>query len=328
MKFSEFLGNERIVSYFQRAIAGGHLGHAYIFSGPAGVGKTLLARLICKALLCRQPTENGPCDVCAACHKFESGNHPDFHSYVPDGLYFKIDLVQNIIHEASMKPMEAHWKTFLLEGVDYMRDVPANAFLKVLEEPPGQTVFFLISEAVDTLLPTIRSRCQQFAFQPIPLDLVKRWLVEKNECTEEQAAALAPYSHGSLARALTLNTDQYREMRERVLAVLEAASGAKTYATLFDAAKSITVDRSEMPERLQLIEEFIRDLLLLKSSAKAKLIHEDLRSRLGALASRWQPGVLQEFYENLLETREAILKINANIGLQMQALLLPVKLSS
>jgi DNA polymerase III subunit delta' len=328
MKFSEFLGNERIVGYFQKAIADGHLGHAYIFSGPAGVGKTLLARLICKTLLCRNPSKDGPCEGCPACHKFESGNHPDFHSYVPDGLYFKIELVRQIIHEASMKPVEASWKTFLLEGVDFMREEAANAFLKVLEEPPGQTVFFLISEAVDALLPTIRSRCQRFSFQPVPTDLIKRWLIERNEYTEEQAAALAPYSHGSLARALTLNADQYREMRERILALLEAASSSKTFATLLDAAKSITVDRSDMPERLQLMEEFIRDLLLLQSSPNSRLIHEDLRQRLTALALRWESAALQTFYENLLETREAILKINANIGLQMQALLLPLKLTS
>lgn len=325
MKFAEFLGNDRIVAYFQKAIATNHLGHAYLFAGPAGVGKSLLARLICKRLLCITPVDNEPCGVCRSCHKFETENHPDFHTYAPDGLYFKIDLVREIIHQTSMKPVEASWKTFLLEGVDYMRDEAANAFLKVLEEPPGQTIFFLISEAPDALLSTIRSRCQLFAFQPIPIPQVKSWLVQHGDVDEKQAEAMAPYSHGSLARALTLNAEQYREMREKILATIEAAVLAKTCATLFDAIKGITVDRTDMVERLLIFEEIARDLLLLKASPDALLIHQDLAARLRGLAEKWEQVSLQRFYEDLLETREAITKINANIGLQLQALFLPLK---
>ncbi len=325
MTFKEIFGNERIVNYFQKALGSGHLGHAYLFYGPRGVGKSLLARLICKTLLCLEPAPDGPCDRCVACRKFDSGNHSDFHSYVPDGLYFKIELVREIIHQASMKPVEAKWKTFLLEGVDYMRDEPSNAFLKVLEEPPGQTIFFLISETPDVLLPTIRSRCQAFSFQPLPVNLVQKWLVEKHECTEEEAAALAPYSHGSLSRALTLNADQYREVRDKVFTALEAALLTKSYSVLLDATKGIAVDRTEMAERLLVFEELVRDLMLLKESDRAALIHQDLQRKLQNLAAAVDRSTLQTFYEDLLETREAILKINANIGLSLQALLLPLR---
>jgi len=325
MNFKEILGNERIVNYFRKAMGSGRLGHAYLFYGPRGVGKSLLARLICKALLCLDPSPEGPCGRCSACHKFDSGNHSDFHSYVPEGLYFKIELVREIIHQASMKPVEARWKTFLLEGVDYMRDEPSNAFLKVLEEPPGQTIFFLISETPDVLLPTIRSRCQSFSFQPLPAKLVQQWLVEKNDCTEEEAAAIAPYSHGSLARALTLNADQYRDVRDKVFTALEAALLAKSYSVLLDATKGITVDRAEIAERLSILEELVRDLMLLKESDHANLIHRDLLVKLRPLTAALGRSTLQAFYEDLLETREAILKINANIGLSLQALLLPLK---
>jgi len=326
MKFKEILGNERIVNYFQKALGSGHLGHAYLFYGARGVGKNLLARVICKTLLCLEPSPEGPCDRCSACRKFDSGNHPDFHSYVPEGLYFKIDLVREIIHQVSMKPVEAKWKTFLLEGVDYMRDEASNAFLKILEEPPGQTIFFLISETPDVLLPTIRSRCQSFSFQPLPVNLVKQWLVEKNEYSEDEAAALAPYSHGSLARALTLNADQYRDIRDKVFTALEAALLAKSYSVLLDATKGIAVDRAEMAERLSILEELVRDLMLLKESDRATLIHQDLQGKLRTLSNAADRSTLQTFYEDLLETREAILKINANIGLSLQALLLPLRM--
>jgi DNA polymerase-3 subunit delta' len=326
MNLTEIAGNKRIVEYFQRALERGQLGHAYLFSGPEGIGKTTFARILCKTLLCKNPQSNGPCENCASCHKIESGNHPDFHHFQADGLYFKIDLVRQIIHQASLKPVESTWKTFLLEDVDYMRDEAANAFLKVLEEPPGQTVFFLISERSEVLLPTIRSRCQAFEFQPLQPEEIKKWLMENQKATPEEAAYLSLSTHGSLGKALNANADQYQEIREKVLTTLEAAILPKSYFVLIDSIRAITVDRTEMVERLLILEELVRDLILLKSSPTARLIHEDAKKRLVPLAENVDLRLLDDFYENLLQVREAILKINANISLSLQSLLLPCKL--
>lgn len=324
MKFSEFSGNERVVSYFKKAITRGSLAHAFLFSGTDGVGKGTLARIICKALLCRNRSADGPCDECASCHKFESGNHPDYHPYIPEGLYFKIEEVRHIIHQVSLKPAESAWKTFLLERTETMRDEAANALLKVLEEPPGETVFILITETAEALLPTIRSRCIHFPFQPLQLsDLVPRLVALGH--SETEAAAMARFSHGSVGRAISLNGEQYTEMRDRVLAVVEAVLGRKSYFGLMDAIKGITVDRSEMPERLLVLEEIIRDLIVLKNSSGTALVHQDIQSRLAPLAENVYSYQLFDLYENLLQQREAILKINANIGLSLQGLLLPLR---
>jgi DNA polymerase-3 subunit delta' len=327
LKFNEFSGNERVVAYFKKAIARDALAHAFLFSGMDGVGKATLARLICKTLLCRNPGTGAPCDACAACHKFDSGNHPDFHPYVPDGLYFKIEEVRNLIHQVSLKPVESRYKTFVLERADTMREEAANALLKVLEEPPGATLIFLITETSEALLPTIRSRCLHFPFQPLPPQELERRLLEQGHSPQE-ARAQARFSHGSLGRALTLNVEQYAEMRDRVLLALEGALGGKTYYGLMDAVKGITVERVDMPERLLVLEELSRDLLVLKTSPETRLIHEDARQRLEAFAEGASTSALLEFYENLLQYREAILKINANIGLSLQALLLPLRAAS
>ena len=326
MKLTDIAGNKRVVEYFQRALARKQLGHAYLFSGPAGVGKSTLATVLCKTLLCKNPDETGPCDACPSCHKFDSGNHSDFHHYAADGLYFKIDQIRQIIHQASLKPVESSWKTFLLEDIDYMRDEAANAFLKVLEEPPGQTVFFLICERSEGLLPTIRSRCQIFEFQPLQPEEIKQWLIKKNNISEQDAAYLSLSTHGSPGKALSVNPEQYQEMRDRILVALETAILPKTYYTLIDAIRGITVDRTEMAERLLILEELARDLILLKSSPDARLVHEDARKRLLPLVENVDLRLLDDFYDKLLQVREAILKINANISLSLQSLMLPLKM--
>jgi DNA polymerase III subunit delta' len=325
MKFSEFVGNDRIVRYFQKAISEDHLGHAYLFSGPDGIGKRTLSHLICKALLCKNPTPDGPCDVCPSCHKFDSGNHSDFHSFAPEGLYFKIELVRQIIHLASLKPVESKWKTFVLENVDFMREEASNALLKVLEEPPGQTIFFLLAQTPDVLLPTIHSRCQNFPLQPADPEQIAKWLMNKMEYSKEEASHVAPFSHGSLGRALTLNAEQYLAVRDKVLAILRVAILPGSYYQLLDAIKAVTVERSEMAERLLILEELVRDLIVLKTSDDAHLIHADEREKLKQLSSALSDSALQKFYEELLEVREAVLKINANVSLALQGLFLPLR---
>ena len=326
MKLADIAGNKRVVEYFQRALTRGKLGHAYLFSGPGGVGKSTLAAVLCKTLLCKKADADGPCNTCVSCHKFDSGNHPDFHHFTADGLYFKIDQIRQIIHQASLKPAESNWKTFLLEDVDYMRDEAANAFLKVLEEPPGQTIFFLICERSEGLLPTIRSRCQIFEFQPLQPEEIKQWLIKKNNVSEQDAAYLSLSTHGSPGKALSVNPEHYQEMRDKVLVALETAILPKTYYTLVDAIRAITVDRTEMVERLLILEELARDLILLKSSSEARLVHEDARKRLVPLVEHLDLRLLDDFYDKLLQVREAILKINANISLSLQSLLLPLKM--
>ena len=323
MKCSEFTGNKRIVDYFRTAIARGRLGHAYLLSGIAGLGKATLARIICKSLLCKNPNADGPCETCSSCHKFESGNHPDFHFSASDGLYFKIDQIRQIIHAAAFKPVESSWKAFLLEDVDHMRDEAANAFLKVLEEHPGQAIFFLICERAAVLLPTIRSRCLHFEFQPLQPQEIRNWLIHARQYSESDAANLSRFTHGSIGRALTLNAEEYRDARDKVLLALEAELLPRSYFTLIDAIRSISVDRAEMAERLLLLEEMVRDLMLLRESKHALLVHSDLASRFDSMIDK-APS-LQSFYEDLLESREAMLKVNANISLSLQALFLPLR---
>jgi DNA polymerase III subunit delta' len=221
--------------------------------------------------------------------------------------------------------VESRWKTFVLENVDFIREEASNALLKVLEEPPGQTIFFLIAHTPDVLLATIRSRCQHFSLQPVEPEQLEKWLIEKMEYSKQEASDVASFSHGSFGRALSLNADQYLAMRDKVLVALEATLLPGSYYQLLDAIKSVTVERSEMAERLLILEELTRDLIVLRKSKKSRLIHAEVRERLSRLSMGLSDMALQKFYEELLEVRESVLKINANVGLALQALLLPLR---
>jgi hypothetical protein len=142
-----------------------------------------------------------------------------------------------------------------------------------------------------------------------------------------EAAQLAPFSHGSLGRALTLNAEQYVTVRDKVITALEAALLPKSYYQLLDSIKSITVERSEMGERLLILEELARDLLVLRASQSGRLIHGEAREKLTKLAACSDSTTLQKFYEDLLEVRESILKVNANVSLALEALLLSLRVT-
>jgi hypothetical protein len=155
---------------------------------------------------------------------------------------------------------------------------------------------------------------------------IKQWLIKKNNIDEKEAAYLSLSTHGSPGKALSVNPEQYQEMRDKVLVAMETAILPKSYYTLIDAIRAITVDRTEMGERLLILEELTRDLILLTASSSAHLVHEDARKRLTPLAENTDHRLLDDFYDKLLQVREAILKINANISLSLQSLLLPLKL--
>jgi len=178
------------------------------------------------------------------------------------------------------------------------------------------------------LLPTVRSRCQHFPFQPLRPEDIVSCLTAGGDMDRAEAENRARYSQGSLGRARTVNVEQYREMRDKVLSVFQAALGPRSYYVLLDAIKSITVDRTEMAERLLIAEELTRDLIHLKMSPDAAIIHHDARQALLALAGKTESRTMQDFYEQLLEAREAILKVNAGIGLALQSVFLPLRLNT
>ena len=212
---------------FRRSIQRGRLSQAYLFIGPAGIGKSQFARRLAQCLLCEQPAEDPleACGDCAGCRPFLAGSHPDFLQVgcpegkreLPVSLLIGSDQSrgqEGLCHDLSLAPLPNSRKVAIVDDADTMNEASANAFLKTLEEPPDRAVLLLIASNLDAILPTIRSRCQMIRFAPLTTEDVKELLIEHQfvESTEEAEFASA-LSEGSVAVAQQLLDPELRSLR-------------------------------------------------------------------------------------------------------------------
>ena len=166
--FSEFYGNSAAKKFLTNVILNKTFSHAYLFLGEHGIGCSTLAKLFAKKILCKNNFKN--CN-CSSCLKFNSGSHPDFFTIEQDlnnsTQSFNIDFVRNLKNIAQIKPNESSFKIFLLKQVSSLNLPTANSLLKILEEPPENTIFLLTAENLFSVLPTISSRCQLIKLTPL-----------------------------------------------------------------------------------------------------------------------------------------------------------------
>jgi DNA polymerase-3 subunit delta' len=232
MSFDSIIGNERAIGLLTSSIEQGRVAHAYLFAGPAGVGKGLVAREFAKALNCERG-ETHPCDACVTCRKIDHGTHPDVLWFRPAGAMriIRVEQVAEFLQAASFRPYEGRWKVFILVDADRLNVQSQNKVLKTLEEPAPDTAIILTSAAPEALLPTIRSRCQRIAFHPIAREAIERFLIEHRGAPAGRAAVAAALAQGSLAGAIEL-LDEHADQRRQGLYNALAAGGFEHFADL------------------------------------------------------------------------------------------------
>ena len=247
-----------------RSVKAGRIAHAFLLSGPHGVGKKSCAALIAQAILCT--SDEPPCGVCPECKKFIAGLHPDVHIIEPDGRSVKIDQIRELRKKIALKPFSGSRHIVIIHQADRMTTEAQNALLKSLEEPEGGTVFFLVTEQQGVMLQTIVSRCRPLRIFPLDTDRCAQGLVEKG-VAPEKARLLAGWAQGAVGRALELDADAgYAALRDKVLASLEALSGGKAHvaraiAALGDVSKAA-------PGVLEIMEVTARDIMARENGGK------------------------------------------------------------
>src|SRR3954471_16035913 len=220
MRWEDISGQERAVSLLRGALARGHVHHAYLLAGPAGVGKELLARTFAQAANCEvEDASARPCGACASCRGIERGNFPDVAFLMPqaellargvvsrgdlEGVPSKeirVDEIRALARRLSFAALRGRRKIAIVTPADAMNERAQNTLLKTLEEPPPATTFLLVSANPDPLLPTIRSRCARVQLGPVPEEVLFARL-RRDGGAESEAGEGAVRGPGSVSRAV------------------------------------------------------------------------------------------------------------------------------
>lgn len=258
-------GQPKAVKLLSRALENRRLAHAYLFTGPDGVGKVNAARAMAAVLFCREETDRAPCHTCAGCLKFVGSNHPDFLHIAPQGATIKIDQVRELKKALTFPSLEAENRITLIEDVHTMRREAANSLLKLLEEPPDGNILFLTADESEPLLPTILSRCQVIPFYPLPLELAAAIIKQDNpDLSPEKSTLLASLTNGCPGLAKSIDGETLLLLREEILETLLTPQEDEAEAmesALVLAAKTAAM-KDGLDSLLDLLRFFFKETML------------------------------------------------------------------
>jgi DNA polymerase-3 subunit delta' len=319
-----------------QAVAFDHVRHAYLFSGPDGVGKSTLARLFAQALNCSELTNGTPCGECRSCRKIARGVHPDVQTYSLEtqevtserkgtkNTTLTIETVRELCAATALRPMEGRWRVILVEDAEAMQGIAQEALLKTLEEPPKFMVLILLSDDGEAMLPTIRSRCQTVDLRPVSHAAIVAGLVEEGAATDQadRIAALAAGRPGWAKRAAS----DPRLIASRGEAIGRAMGWIETngYQRLVTAVRlgdGFTKKRAETYADLDTLLGVWRDLLLLVTSVPEYLTNRGFEEKMRELARSW---TVAEIHRAIRAVQTCISDLEANVRprLAMEAMVL------
>jgi len=305
-------GHEAQRQAFERVIQRGRLAHAYLFTGPPGIGKRLFADEFAKALLCEsRPAERfEACDHCAACVQVAAGTHPDHFlaSRPEESLELPISVMREFCHQLALKPARGRDKVAILDDADDLNEEAANCFLKTLEEPPPRSVLLLISTSADRQLPTIVSRCQVVHFQPLPAQIVRELVVGQGIEDETLLRRIVPLSGGSPGQALALADPALWEFRRRLLEGLvqprcDTVTLARSWIEFVeDAGKESAAQRRRATLVLRFLIQFLSAALNRSVGGMPGLVEPEDLHMVEQLAQRADTEQILRMLERCLES--------------------------
>lgn len=296
--------------------------HAYLLHGPAGIGKRALAERLMASLLCQHPGPSNACGECKSCLLLKAGSHPDNYVLEPEEAdkAIKVDQVRDLVSFIVQTAQLGGRKVVLIEPVESMNINAANALLKSLEEPSGDTVLLLVSHQPSRLLPTIKSRCVQQAC-PLPSEAMSmQWLAQAlPESTEQERGELLTLAAGSPLAAVSLQAQGVREQRalvvEGVKQLLKQQQSPTQLAEGWNAVSLLLLfdwfcDWSNLILRYQLTED------------ESGLGLADMRKVIQYLAQKTSRDKILNIQDWILAQRQKVLsKANLNRVLLLEALL-------
>ena len=273
MVWETLRGHQQQIDMFRQSFGHGRMSHAYLFVGPDGIGKRQFARKMSQCLFCESHTDEEllACGQCSGCKQFAAGTHPDFFQVgKPEGkAELTIDVFlgprerrgrEGLCYELSLRPMASNRKLAIIDDADSMNDKSANALLKTLEEPPQNSMLILIAANSESVLPTIRSRCQFVRFSPLGHENLVSILLEQNMVADQaEAVNIAELSDGSVTSASQLLDPEIRTIRDRIIESVSAVpfNSLSTSAAMIKSVEELGGNTGAQRQNAILLSRFL-----------------------------------------------------------------------
>ncbi len=315
------IGHTWAVDLLARSIKSGHISHAYLFTGPEGVGKTTLARVFAQALLCEG--EEPPCGECRSCRHVAAGVHPDMRLVEPHEGLLRIEQVREVTREASRRPVEARRRVFILTHMERAHPAAANALLKTLEEPPAHVVIILTAPSEEAILPTLVSRCRVMALRPVPEEEIRRALEERWGDPPERARLLARLSGGRPGWAIRAREDEaFWALRDTTFDLVATFAQNRTHWVRLEIAEQWSrANRETQAELLSLLQMTYRDILVIQEGQQGAIRNVDKVDLLTEWAEHFSREQIRNFLRRLMDVQKYMQK-NINVRLALDVLFL------
>ncbi len=315
MGFDDVLGNSRVKKILRLALQKNRVPNSLLFSGPSGVGKRSLARILAKAVNCEQETGDA-CEKCPTCVAISGRRLPDVWEIEPEGQVVKIDQMRAVRQAAYLRPMVGHKRVFIIDEAEKMNDEASNSLLKILEEPPLFSLIILLTANAHLVLPTIKSRCQILQFSPIGKEEIRRVLADKG-CPDDRAKIISLLVNGNLEAALEVDWDEIQNRRKEAWGIFQsflkkerASSFLRSYAF---AQRNLI--REDFERTLEFMASFCRDMILIKERGEPSLLlNPDYSDNLADLEKAWS---LEKIQACLRQIDYAISGLNKNLNFSL-----------
>ena len=328
-QFRDIIGQEQIKEHLRNALITDKVSHAYIINGEKSSGKEFIAKVFAMALQCEKGGEE-PCQECHSCKQALSNNHPDIIrvAHEKPNTISVDDIRAQVNNDVGIKPYSGPRKIYIINEAEKMTPQAQNALLKTLEEPPAYAVILLLTANVNSLLPTILSRCVVLNMKPVADELVKKYLMEQLQVPDYKAEVCVAFARGNIGKAKALaSSEDFENVKAEALSLLKYIQDMELNE-IISAIKKITEYKLEINDYLDICAIWYRDALLFKATHDVN--HLVFREEIQALRRTAQHSSYEgiETILKALETAKRRLDANVNFELTMELLMLTIQENS
>ncbi len=326
MGFQSIIGQEQIKEHMQNALLTGKISHAYIIHGEKSTGKEFIARVFAMALQCEKG-EAEPCNQCHSCKQALSKNQPDiiYVTHEKPNTISVEDIRAQVNNDVAIKPYSSKYKVYIINEAEKMTVQAQNAILKTLEEPPAYVVILLLVSNLQTLLPTILSRCVTLNMKPVSDSLIRKYLMEELQVPDYRADVCVAFARGNVGKAKALaSSEEFDNVKNEALGLLKHVHDMELQE-IIQAIKRINEYKLEISDYLDIMSIWYRDVLLFKATADANslVFREEIQAIRKVVARCSYEGI--ETVIHALAKAKKRLEANVNFDLTMELLFLDMK---